>query len=347
MIKYLTYFKNTLRLAKKISLIALFLITLFCGLPSYATVYTFPEEDRRAPFLTAIHSAQKSIRIAAYRFDDQAIAKALRAAADRGVKITLLKEGNIWRYPTEGLVPNPQDDTCPELKHPNIRISGTPSCFNQTHSKAVIIDNRQAIISTANFFDMGSQFDRDFAIDILDPLALKDLTQVFDADACDERIVAPVPGSIVWGPDHQRSTLLKMINGAQKIIRIYQQDLQDINIARTLVAAARKKVDVRILMMETPFGEKHGNKNLPNQTLLVKAGAKVMFIDTRYRNIHAKVMIADDEMYMGSCNFYTPSIDETRELGVLTKNPHDIGKVLDTFEADWKQATPLRVPADA
>lgn len=227
------------------------------------------------------------------------------------------------------------------FQHPNILLAGTPTHFDQTHAKAIIIDEKSAIISTGNFCDMDTPFDRDFAIEVEDPDVVQALIYVFDKDAQNKRVVPSLSSTVVWGPDHQRSALLKLINGAKKRIWIYQQDLQDMAIARALSAAAREHVDIRILMMEMPFGEKIGNRNLPNQKSLVEAGAKVMFIDTTYRNVHAKIMISDDEMYMGSCNFYTPSIDQTRELGILTKNPVHLKKVIDTFEQDWQHATPL------
>ena len=247
--------------------------------------------------------------------------------------------GNVWEYTD---TPSSSEKVfMSALDHPNIRITGTPSRFSQTHSKTMIVDEKVAIISTANFCDMGNPLDRDFAIEISEPGVAQELSRVFDKDAANERVVPPIPGPIVWGPDYQRSTFLKMINAAQKRLWIYQQDLQDVSIARALAAAAREGVDTRILMMEMPFGQKVGNRNLPNQRLLVEAGAKVMFMNVNYRTIHAKIMISDDEMYIGSCNMYTPSIDETRELGTLTSDFLHLQKVTKVFEEEWKHSTPL------
>lgn len=336
----LTFIKDGVKYIRNASFLAVFCLAFLPIFCAYSAVYVFPEEDRRAPFVTLIKSAQHTIRMAVYRFDDKPIAEALIFAAKKGVKITLLKEGNVWQY-TDDSPSQGEGLAFSALRHPNIRITGTPTHFDQTHSKAVIVDEKSAIISTANFCDMDTPLDRDFAIEVVDPHIIRGLIHVFDKDADNKRVVPPASDSIVWGPDHQRSTFLKMINGAKKRIWIYQQDLQDIPIAKALSAAAREGVDIRVLMMEMPFGQKIGNRNLPNQRLLVKAGAKVMFIDTSYRNIHAKVMVSDDEMYIGSCNLYTPSIDQTRELGMVTKDPSHLKKVVETFEKDWKESTSL------
>ena len=46
--------------------------------------------DGVAPLLSAIKSAKKSVEIAIFRFDRKDVATALKAAADRGVRVTAL-----------------------------------------------------------------------------------------------------------------------------------------------------------------------------------------------------------------------------------------------------------------
>ena len=46
--------------------------------------------DSVAPLLSAIKSAKKSIEIAIFRFDRKDVEMALKAAADRGVKVNVL-----------------------------------------------------------------------------------------------------------------------------------------------------------------------------------------------------------------------------------------------------------------
>jgi phosphatidylserine/phosphatidylglycerophosphate/cardiolipin synthase-like enzyme len=128
-----------------------------------------------------------------------------------------------------------------------------------------------------------------------------------------------------------------MINSARKSIRIYQQDFTDVGIAQAVAGAARAGVIVEVVMMPFPFS-KSEDKNIPNQKLIQEAGGKVYLHNYHY--MHAKVMIIDGNdtdnrlMYIGSCNFFTPSLDQTRELGVLTADAEQINQVNTVFESD-------------
>lgn len=345
-------------------------LVVFLSFPSYTRVYIFGgdfTQDRETPFIKLIQSAQEgdTIRMAAYKFTDKPIMDELIAAANRGATVRLLKEREIWLRPGSSLEDDGGENPDKYLTAGNahIIIANTPPHFLQQHAKFISVTGKsggeRAIISTANFCDMDDQKTRtegkpiyhDFAIDVSDPESIHNLTTVFDADMQGIPTQARAPefeslASIVWGPDFQRSTFSKMIEEAKKEILIYQQDLQDEDIANKLARAAERGVKVRILMVEKPFGEKHGNKNLTNQTKLVKSSAHVNFVDPSsdpHLYIHAKIMVADGVMYIGSCNMYQPSIDQTRELGVLTRDAEDVGTVMKTFEKDWCYGTPLSV----
>src|SRR3990167_7920507 len=85
------------------SLLRSFILAIFLSLPiafisnsSQASfeegIFVFPEENRRAPFIHLINKAMRTIRMAAYKFEDDNMCTALLGAANRGVKITILKE---------------------------------------------------------------------------------------------------------------------------------------------------------------------------------------------------------------------------------------------------------------
>lgn len=299
----------------------------------------FPEAGREA-WLRAINSAKHTIQMAAYRLSDEKIANALAAVAEEGrVKISLLIQPITYQHDKSGDAASPIET----FKQKGINVYQLSSRFNQAHYKLIIIDGKWAMISTGNLdassldglpSDTHTDPCRDFAITVTNPQMIKELVRVFEADISDKRVVPNHP-QLVWGPDDQRSVFLKMINSAQKRIRIYQQDIQDVGIAQALAGVARDGVSVEILMMPYPFS-KTEDKNIPNQELIRQAGGKVYLHTKHY--IHAKIMIVDDQlMYLGSCNFYTPSIDQTRELGVITADPAHIKQVNDTFDNDKQE----------
>jgi len=301
-------------------------------------VFVYPQAGR-ALWTDAIAKAEKSIDIAAYKLSDPQIVDALSKASQKGVKVTLLIEPQVFQHNQSGNVASPVE----KLKTLGIQVHTLSKRFNQAHYKMFIIDDQWGLISTGNLDtesfdglkDISAEPCRDFAVPVLDKTLIKEMKRIFEADIQDKRIV-PKNSELVWGPDHQRSTFLRLINGAQKTIWIYQQDFQDVGIAQAVAGAARSGVEVKIIMMPFPFS-KTEDKNIPNQQIMTEAGGQVRLQQTNY--MHAKVIIVDgQEMYIGSGNFYPASIDQTRELGIIIKNPQQIKTVEETFMADWKIA---------
>lgn len=299
------------------------------------TVFIFPE-DGRSPWITAIEEAKKTISMAAYRLSDPKILEALSAAKKRGIQVNLLVEPAVINH-DKGY----SENSLEYLKSLDITVHAPSKRFSQVHYKMIIVDRSWGLIGTGNLD--AESFDgvknvpacRDFAVPVLKGSLIHEMLRVFEADCKDTRIV-PRTGKLIWGPDQQRSVFLRMINGAKRKIQIYQQDIQDMGIVAALAGAARAGVDVQLIMTPYPFN-KSKDSNLPNQELLKKAGAKVALNTKTY--IHAKIMIVDNkEMYIGSTNFYTPSLDQARELGIAVDNYKSIRAVIETFEKDWKEA---------
>lgn len=307
-------------------------------LPAAEEVFVFPEAHH-GPVVKFIDSARDSIDMSAYKFTDEQVIGALRAAAERGVRVRLIMENkNIYYRPGEST--DATLDPAAALVHPNVSIFRTSPRFSQSHYKMILVDSQKVLISTGNFCP--STFAevhpdnpyRDFMLETDEPSVVQAVLKGFQADTEDKRVVLDHP-HVIWGPDQTRSSFLKLINGAQRSIDVYQQDLTDEGLAKALAGAARADVRVRVLMNPFPFGGEK-DPNVPHQTLLSEAGAEVMLCPKIYKVMHAKVVIVDGkEMYLGSCNFYTPSIDQTRELGVVTHHRHSIEPVLRTFEQDW------------
>jgi cardiolipin synthase len=307
----------------------------------------FPDVGRKA-WLDAINSAKKSIQMAAYKLSDEAIMNAIiKAINNNHIKVDILIQPEIHKHGQSLNVETPID----LLKKEGIHVHTLSNRFNQAHYKMIIVDEKWGMVSSGNLdsesFDsvptISAAACRDFAITITNPKIVEELSKVYKADIIDKRISPPFSSQLVWGPDNQRSVFLRMINSARKSIRIYQQDFTDIGIVQAVAGAARAGVMVEVIMMPFPFG-KTEDKNIPNQKLIQVAGGKV-YLHT-YHYMHAKVMIIDGDyadnrlMYIGSCNFYTPSLDQTRELGVLTTDGEQIRQVNAVFESDLLKITP-------
>lgn len=310
------------------------------GWPSKG-IHVFPAAGRQV-WLDAINSAKESIQMAAYKLSDEIIVRAIISIIkEKQIKVDILIQPEVHKHGQSLNVESPID----RLRMEGVQVHALSNRFNQAHYKMIIIDGKWGMVSTGNLdaetFDgvptISAAPCRDFAITITNPKMVEELAAVFKADITDKRISPPFSSQLVWGPDNQRSVFLRMINSARKSIRIYQQDFTDIGIAQAVAGAARSGVNVEVIMMPFPFN-KSEDKNTPNQNLIQDAGGKVYLHTHHY--MHAKVMIIDAEvaenrlMYIGSCNFYTPSLDQTRELGVLTADIEQIKQVNTVFEGD-------------
>jgi phosphatidylserine/phosphatidylglycerophosphate/cardiolipin synthase-like enzyme len=298
------------------------------------TVFVEPDSGRK-PFIDAIRSARKNIHIFSYKLVDPIIIKELQNAHQRGVNISIIVEPFIYKHGLE----ETKDIVSPIDQLKKFASVYTRSArFNQTHLKIFIIDESWAVFTTGNIVEYAFDnvnAERNFVVPILDKDSIKEIMRVFRADSQDKLIV-PSHRQVVFGPDYQRTTFLRLLNQAEKTIDIYQQDFSDIEIARAVAGAAKEGVKVRLLMSPCGISEKI-DQSIPAQNLIKKEGGKVKLSEKV--QIHAKVIIVDGkEMYVGSCNFYPPSIDGTREMGVLIKNPKQIKIVQDRFNADWAKS---------
>lgn len=302
------------------------------------TLFVFPKEGR-TPWLQAISAAEHHINIAAYKLSDPTIMEALYKAAARGVTINLLAQPDTFQHEQSANIETPLE----EMKKHGIKVFTLSARFNQAHYKMITIDGRVGLISTGNLdtesfdglLDQKCAPCRDFAVPVFDKKTVESMDRVFTADIHDQRVVPQNP-HLIWGPDQSRSAFLKLINGAKKSIKIYQQDFQDEGMAEAVSGAARAGVKVQVIMMPFPFSKMKDN-NIPNQTLMARAGVKVGLNQSNY--IHAKIMVIDDKILcLTSCNFYGPSLDRTRELGILVTNPKQVEAMLDVFREDWEKS---------
>lgn len=108
------------------------------------------------------------------------------------------------------------------------------------------------------------------------------------------------------------STLLA-IRGARKRIWIETPYIAHDDIAAALSAAARRGVDVRVIIPASGDSVIMNANNLSTSNGLIRAGAKVF----RYpRMTHLKVMVCDDWASIGSANLDTLSMRINRELNL-------------------------------
>ncbi|MBI2706841.1 MAG: hypothetical protein HYX35_00760 [Proteobacteria bacterium] len=311
--------------------------------PEWPTDGIIVEPDmNRAPLIAAFRDAQKSLKISAYKLTDKSIIAVLEEVAKKGVSVDVLVTRSIFKRQGE----TKSDETpLDRLKKAGINVHQSPEFYAQTHHKMILVDDTYALIGTGNMgtgsFDESKdrKAERDFWITVTNVPQVHELKTVFKADFEGHRTNLK-HSLLVWSPDQGRTPFTNLIKSATKNIWIYQQDIEDPEIAGALAHAARNGIDVRLMMMPNPFN-KPKDGNIPHQEMIRQAGGKVGLITHVVG--HAKVMLVDvgtphAKVYLGSANFYPPSLDKNRELGIVTSDQPAISRISSVFEDDWHQA---------
>ena len=197
------------------------------------------------------------------------------------------------------------------------------------HQKTLIIDGRKALVMTFNFTQSTFKKARNFALILDKPQDVNEIEQHFAAD-WNHQPVYSQSAHLIWSPDDSRKKLMMLISQAKQSISIYAQQVSDYKIIGSLAKAARQGVRVNILT-SNKLREKQAN-------YLARAGVTIRYSDSLY--IHAKVFMIDNQLaVIGSTNLTRASLDDNRELSVLTEDKNVIRLLNNTFAKDWEAAT--------
>src|SRR5262249_16132978 len=134
---------------------------------------------------------------------------------------------------------------------------------------------------------------------------------------------------LIWSPDCSREKLISIIDNAQHSLKIYAQHVSDYKIVGALAKASRRGVSVEILTS--------GHIRDKTANYLKRAG--VIIKQSNQFIIHAKVFIIDDsQAIIGSINLTQASLDDNRELSVITQDKKVVKQLNAIFDKDWKNA---------
>ena len=147
--------------------------------------------------------------------------------------------------------------------------------------------------------------------------------------------------SIIILPDDSAQPILAAIAQATKSIRIKMFVFSDSELLRTVIAAHRRGVDVRVMLNpQRRDGEKENDES---RKMLAEAGIEVIDSNPAFDLTHEKSMVIDEALaFVQSLNWQTKNLLHTRDYAILTSQKHEVNEIVECFEADWK-----RLPFDA
>lgn len=274
----------------------------------------------REPVLSAIKNAKSSIELVMYGFTDTDLMDALVNAKKHEKNIQVLLEKFPYKNDHENA------DAIKTLQKANISLKWPNPEFKLTHQKTLIIDHHNALVMTFNFTKSTFKKERNFALLVDDQGMVDEIEKVFHAD-WDYKNVTVNNSNLVWSPNNSRDKLLEFIKQAKSDIKIYAQSITDYKTIGALANAAGKGINVEIITSTKPKGKSK------KYEYLTRAGVLIHY--NKHYYIHAKVIITDHQAAMlGSMNLTDASIDDNRELSVITHNKDTIRALEKTFAQD-------------
>lgn len=275
-----------------------------------------------------VDSAQTSLDLQMYLFTTDSIADRVIAAHDRGVAVRVLLDPDH-----EG---NP--DVRARLQGAGVPTRDDPSSYPYAHAKYMILDGDRAVIQSANFNYTSMSAERNYGILDRDLDDVGDLQRVFDTDwngpaaptqpdlSCSRLVVTPI---------NARSRVVQLIGSAASTLDVEIIYLSDSNVRTAVLDAHARGVAVRVLLANvTDYPE-----NADAVTLLSGAGVPVKTAGSL--SIHAKLIIADGVVFVGSQNMSTSALTQNREAGAMVFEPAPAQIAIDQFAADWAAAPAL------
>jgi cardiolipin synthase len=280
-----------------------------------------------SPVYDLIDHARHSVDVTMYEFADITAEHDLAADARRGVNVRVILDRREQQV---------NSGAYSYLSSHEVRVTWSSPRYYVTHQKTVDVDGAEAAILTANLTSKYYPTSRDFIVVDTSPADVAAITAVFNADFA-QRPVDPGDGSdLVWSPNDAQQQLLGLIDGATTSLRIYSEEMGDAAVDEALIRDARRGVDVEIC------GENADGEYDHAYAELAAAGIHISYYSSRDGfYIHGKVVEADNgtshiRVFIGSENFSNTSLNDNRELGLITSSAAIAAAVDSIFAGDFR-----------
>lgn len=263
-------------------------------------------------------SATTTLDLMMYQFTIQAIADALVSAHQRGVVVRVLLD------PDQGV----NDSVRTKLTNAGIEVRDAPAEFSYAHAKVLVVDGERALVSSGNFNSYSASTERNYAVvdEATDDVA--DLLAIFEHDWSGAALDLSCTRLVV-SPENARARLTQLIGSATTNLDLAVMYLSDYDLRDAVQARAMAGVPVRILLADPGWIDGNAQAAVDLQAM----GAEVKF-SVDYE-LHAKLIIADSTVFVGSENLSYTALNSNREVGVLITEEAPSALARQTFELDW------------
>jgi cardiolipin synthase len=276
--------------------------------------------DGVGPLLAALKSAKKRVEIVVFRFDRADVEAALKAAADRGVKVTVL-----IAFANRG---GEQHLRKLELRclDAGIIVARTSDDLIRYHGKYILIDRRVLCMLSFNFTRLDVDHSRGFGIVTTHAPWAREAAQLFRAD-CTRTKYAPKTDTFVVSPANSRKVLDTFVKQAKTQLLIYDPKISDQEMLRVLQGRAKAGVEIKVI----------GSVARRAQFDVRKLTGK---------RLHTRTIIRDRrQAFIGSQSLRAAELDSRREVGLIVQDAKVVKSLIETFESDWTAAQATKAAA--
>lgn len=267
-----------------------------------------------------IDGAQDRLDVYMYLWTVRALADRVVAAHARGVDVRVILDPDHEGNATVRTI----------LTNAGVPTRDAPSLYQFAHAKFLLIDDDTAVIMSNNFNADAMSNERNYGMVDRDPDDVADVQAVFDQDwamaggepaqpadlACTRLVVSPTNA-------HRR--ILDHIESAQDTLELQIMYLSEMNVRDAVIAAKTRGVAVRVIL---------GDPTDDAIPMLKAAGIPVRTSTNSYY-LHAKLIVADGVVFVGSENMSFTSLNRNREVGALVFEPSAAAVISTQFETDW------------
>ena len=251
------------------------------------------------------------------------VESALAEAVKRGVKV-------------RGLLENGIDFNAASVRR--LRDLGASAKLDtprkMLHSKLVVVDGRFVLLGSSNWTGNSLANNNETNVQLDDPALAGLFTRYFEALWADSQAEPEVP-TVESGPvktvvnRQYFPEVLALLQGAERQIRVIMYGIKydakyagsKVNqLVEALAAAQARGVDVAVIMDRSDYNDTLNQVNEPAKQYLAGAGVAV-YDDPIPITTHAKMILADDRLLIGSVNWGYDALERRNETCVLINEP--------------------------
>jgi hypothetical protein len=291
-----------------------------------------PDQGENAIY-NFVNSATSSINVTIYELKDTTLVNDLVAKEKAGMTVRVIldqaqKSYNMAAYNA--------------LTAGGVGVVWPSTAFTYTHQKTITVNNDESYISSGNFDTTYYATSRDYGVFDTDASDVAAIVAVFNADYAHTSITPSDGDDLVWSPTDSQTHLLSLINGATASLDIQEEEFSDTAVINAIVAAENRGVKVRVVL-EDPSDYSSEVSKVEN------AGGQVTgYSSSTGFYIHAKAIIADygtsaQKAFVGSENLTSNSLNDNRELGLITSDAGIVDGLESTFDGDFSGSSAGKV----